>query len=76
MSERICKAIDQQIDQQAVSVFDEETGRNVCGLCGSAELEMGYGLAGGGGCGVYNFCHGCNRVLDKSEDGEPAQASC
>lgn len=70
MAERICKAHYQQIDQEAVSVWHEEVNLNVCGLCGSSDLETGYGLAGGGGCGTYNFCHGCNRVLDKSEDKE------
>lgn len=68
MSERICKAVDQTIDQEAVTVWNETIRRNVCGLCGSSAIEAGYGLAGGGGCGAYNFCHGCNRVLDKSED--------
>lgn len=68
MSERICKAVDQQIDQKAVTLWDQESGMIHCGLCGSIEIEPGYGLAGGGGVGAYNFCHGCNRVLDKSED--------
>lgn len=56
------------IDPEAVTVWDDDRQRNVCGLCGSAEIEPGYGLAGGGGCGSYNFCRGCYRVLDKSED--------
>lgn len=68
VSERICKAIDQPINQEAVTVWSEELGRNICGPCGSTELQPGYGLAGGGGCGMYNFCMGCHRVLDKTED--------
>lgn len=55
-------------DPKAVSVWDEVKQQNVCGLCGSADLHSGYGLAGGGGIGGYNFCDGCHRVLDKSED--------
>jgi hypothetical protein len=55
-------------DKQAVTVWNEAIGQNVCGLCGSAEIVPGYGLAGGGGLGAYNFCHHCQRVLDKTED--------
>lgn len=55
-------------DPEAVSVWDEERQRNVCGLCGSDELEAGYGLGGGGGVGGYNWCRGCQRILDKTED--------
>ena len=57
-----------QVDKAAVSVWDEEQKRNVCALCGSADLVPGYGLAGGGGIGGYNWCNGCEMVLDKSED--------
>lgn len=56
------------IDEKAVSVFDEDRQQNVCGLCGSSDLTAGYGLGGGGGIGGYNFCNGCQRILDKSED--------
>ena len=70
MSERICKAIDQSVDQQAVTVWDTALERNICGLCGSTDIHPGYGLAGGGGCGAYNFCGSCSRVLDKTEDKE------
>lgn len=55
-------------DSDAVSVWDEDRQANVCGLCGSDDLASGYGLAGGGGIGSYNFCRGCQRVLDKSGD--------
>jgi hypothetical protein len=55
-------------DPEAVSVWDENRQLNVCGLCGSSDLTAGYGLAGGGGIGGYNFCNGCQRILDKSED--------
>ena len=56
------------VDKAAVSVWDEATGRNVCGLCGSADLQPGYGLGGGGGIGAYNWCQNCERILDKTED--------
>lgn len=57
-----------KIDESAVSVWNDDIGRNVCGLCGCYDLSPGYGLAGGGGIGGYNFCNGCQRILDKSED--------
>lgn len=56
------------VDEKAVSVWDAERGRNVCGLCGSDDLQPGYGLGGGGGIGAYNWCESCQRILDKSED--------
>ena len=39
----------------------------------SAQLTQRYcamsgGLGGGGGIGGYNWCNGCERILDKSED--------
>ena len=39
-----------------------------CPLCGSYEIEAGYGLGSGYGCGVYNYCCGCDTFLDFSED--------
>jgi histidinol phosphatase-like enzyme len=54
--------------KDAVTVYDEVRLANVCNLCGSADISAGYGLAGGGGIGAYNFCNGCQRVLDKSTD--------
>lgn len=68
MSEHCRYCETREPDQAAVTVWDEEQGRNVCGLCGSKDIEPGYGLAGGGGCGMYNFCKSCFRVLDKTED--------
>lgn len=56
-------------DKEPVTVYDETRNANVCNLCGSADIHCGYGMAGGGGPGVYNFCNGCQRVLDKSPDG-------
>jgi hypothetical protein len=50
------------------SVWDPTSERNVCGICGGEEIESGYGLGGGYGCGSYNFCHECYAVLDFSED--------
>lgn len=37
-----------------------------CPRC-NTELEMGYGL-GGGGIGVYGFCPKCERIIWKCED--------
>lgn len=56
------------VDPKAVTRWDEERQRNVCALCGSADITAGYGLGGGGGIGTYNWCGGCERILDKSED--------
>lgn len=56
------------IDPKAVTVWDEKRQRNVCALCGSDDIQPGYGLGGGGGIGGYNWCNGCERILDKSED--------
>lgn len=64
-----CKA-DRPITKEAVTVWSEELGRNICGLCGSTGIVPGYGLAGGGGVGAYNFCDSCLRVLDKTADSE------
>jgi hypothetical protein len=50
------------------SVFDPVQAKNVCGLCGSDQIEMGYGLGGGYGMGSYNFCHECGNFLDFCED--------
>lgn len=50
------------------SVYDPVAQANVCGLCGSPEIEMGYGLGSGYGMGSYNFCGECNNFLDFSED--------
>ena len=50
------------------TVYDPVGRRNVCGLCGSEEIEPGYGIGTGFGIGVYNFCLGCNSFLDFSED--------
>jgi hypothetical protein len=52
------------------SVFDEETMTAHCGLCGSEEIEQGYGLAGGYGCGSYRFCNECYAIMDFNEDTE------
>lgn len=57
-------------DKDPVTVYDEARNADVCNLCGSADIQSGCGLAGGGGIGMYNFCNGCQRVLDKSTDPE------
>ncbi len=50
------------------TVTDPVTEKQVCGLCGSDEIEPGYGLGSGHGMGSYNFCFGCNHFLDFHED--------
>ena len=51
------------------SVWNPVSKRPVCGLCGSEELDAGYGLGSSGhGIGTYNFCLGCEHFLDFSED--------
>lgn len=53
--------------------ISDETGDTCicrCGLCGSDDIESGYGLGSGYGMGSYNWCHGCNSFLDFSEDCE------
>jgi hypothetical protein len=50
------------------TVYSPVAGRQVCGLCGSAEIEPGYGLGSGYGMGVYTFCNECYAFLDFSED--------
>lgn len=52
------------------SVYDPVAQANVCGLCGSAEIEAGYGLGTGYGMGSYNYCLGCDNFIDFSEDVE------
>lgn len=50
------------------TVFDPVAEHQVCGLCGSEDIEHGYGIGSGYGCGVYMFCNDCNNFLDFSED--------
>ena len=38
-----------------------------CPKCLSTDLEMGYGLAGGG-MGPYSYCSKCGIVVNKSQD--------
>ncbi len=38
-----------------------------CPKCLSTDLEMGYGLAGGG-IGPYSYCSKCGTVVNKSQD--------
>lgn len=58
------------IDKEAVTVWDEDKQRSVCNLCGSDRIESGYGLGGGGGPGLYNYCCSCERILDKRPDAD------
>lgn len=52
------------------SAFDEISQRQVCGMCGSDELECGYGFAGGFGLGSYMCCCECWTIQDFHEDME------
>ena len=52
------------------SVYNPIEEKNVCGICGGSDLDMGYGFGGGHGCGTYNYCQDCNTFLDFSEDTE------
>ena len=52
------------------SFWDDDRNRQCCGLCGSQEVEPGYGLASGRGCGSYTFCTECYAFMDFSEDVE------
>lgn len=44
--------------------------RNIdaCPKCGCEERDTGYGLAFGGGCGVYVTCAGCGELISKTPD--------
>lgn len=57
-------------EKECPQTIESETGRQACGLCGSEEVEAGYGLGSGHGMGCYNFCTDCNSFLDFSEDRE------
>lgn len=52
------------------TVLDSFSGRAVCGLCGSDEVQSGYGLGSGRGIGSYSFCMNCNTFLDFCPDME------
>lgn len=52
------------------TVIDPVLDKSICGLCGSDEIEPGYGLGSGYGIGTYNFCTGCNSFLDFREDND------
>lgn len=52
------------------TAVDPVTGQQVCGLCGSDEVSMGYGLGSGFGMGSYTFCENCYAFLDFCEDAE------
>lgn len=46
----------------------------LCPQCKSHNVEVGYGLAGGGGIGVYMYCVHCGHIYDKQEDQEMKEA--
>jgi hypothetical protein len=47
----------------------DKGGVRACGLCGSVELDDGYGHTGYG-LGGYTFCCACHRFLDFAEDSD------
>lgn len=51
-----------------VSLTHPVLGEQVCGICGSSDIEQGYGLGSGYGMGSYTFCQDCYAFLDFSED--------
>lgn len=53
---------------QTIPVAEDGNGVNVCGRCGSDDLDQGYGLGSGYGIGTYIFCGECNEFLDFSPD--------
>jgi hypothetical protein len=51
-----------------VQIFGTSSGPIArCPKCLSTNLEMGYGLAGGG-MGPYSYCPTCGVVVNKSQD--------
>lgn len=52
------------------SVFNHDTNKETCGLCGGTDLEPGYGIGSGYGMGSYTFCEECGAFLNFSEDRE------
>lgn len=49
----------------SVASYSAQSDR--CPKCLSTNLEMGYGLAGGG-IGPYSYCSQCGTVVHKSQD--------
>jgi hypothetical protein len=41
-----------------------------CPQCKSPRTNVGYGLAGGGGIGMYMYCEDCSHIWDKFSDQE------
>ena len=50
------------------TVFDPIRGKAVCGICGSEDVDPGYGFAAGRGIGAYMFCNDCYAFMDFCED--------
>lgn len=53
---------------QTIPIREAAIGGNVCGRCGSDDLNQGYGLGSGYGIGTYIFCGECHEFLDFSPD--------
>jgi hypothetical protein len=74
-----CDACDLTVGEDEPETFDDDvqifgTGGKVhlvpadrCPKCLSTNLEMGFGLAGGG-FGPYSYCPNCGIVVHKSQD--------
>lgn len=61
-------------DEDGPESFDDDVGisggspsADRCPKCLSTNLEIGYGLAGGG-MGPYSFCPRCEVIVHKSQD--------
>jgi hypothetical protein len=44
-----------------------------CPDCGG-DIDIGYGFAGGGGIGTYEYCTECYRIIEKWPDPEVVEA--
>ena len=76
-----CDACDVVVDDEGYESHDDDVTlfgcgdkvhpaqneRDRCPKCLSTNLEMGFGLAGGG-YGPYSYCPNCGIVVNKSQD--------
>lgn len=58
------------VEGSAQTCLDPVSKKEVCGICGSSEIEPGYGLGSGYGIGSYVFCEECYAFLNFCEDAE------
>ncbi len=65
MSDKTAVHIDLAHKRSDLPDIAEQEG-DTCPKCGG-ELDMGYGMAGGG-MGVYEYCTECGAIASKTED--------